>query len=350
MNQEIALYEKLTNPVEAIERLGTMFAKSGMFGCERSEQGQLLAMICLAERKSPVEIMRTYDIIGGKLRKKALAALAEFRQRGGKHRWIKTGDEPAAKEDEREAVGEFEFEGSKITVHFSIAQARKAGAIFKVGSNWIKTPGNMLRARVASNAVAMLAPEIFAGEGEDAEPVPVAPLKLGANAPEAMPGTPGVTSPEAGKIADTIEAVLVADLALASRTAPPEDEDTLAAQGLAPSKPISSVTQTQPAASQSAGAAGEPTVPPSPPVSAPSPAAAALQPAPTGNGGTVLSDDMVTKIENAIGEHAVAAGKWLLAEGWLKPGQSLANLSETRAKRIVLQRDSFIRALTGGAK
>ncbi len=169
---EIQLYTKLNDPISAIEKLGLMFAKSGMFGCERTEQGQVLAMICLAEMKSPTAIVRDYHIIDGKLAKKSLAALADFRGAGGKHKWIQTGDE-AANDADKEAIGEFEFQGNKLTVKFSIADAKKA-MLIRPRSAWEKQPANMLRARVISNAVAMLAPEIYAGDaGEDeSQPAP----------------------------------------------------------------------------------------------------------------------------------------------------------------------------------
>lgn len=166
---EIQLYSKLNDPLSAITQLGNMFAKSGMFGCDRAEQGQVLAMICLAEMKSPTAIVRDYHIIEGKLSKKALAALADFRNAGGRHKWIKTGDE--GKDDEREAVGEFEFQGNKLTVKFSMADAKKA-MLIRPRSAWDKQPANMLRARVISNAVAMLAPEIYAGDESNDEPEP----------------------------------------------------------------------------------------------------------------------------------------------------------------------------------
>jgi len=174
---EIQLYTKLNDPmsametISAIEKLGLMFAKSGMFGCERTEQGQVLAMICLAEMKSPTAIVRDYHIIDGKLSKKSLAALADFRGAGGKHRWIQTGDE-AAKDEDKEAIGEFEFEGNKLTVRFSMADAKKA-MLVRPKSAWDKQPANMLRARVISNAVAMLAPEIYAGDAGEDESQPV---------------------------------------------------------------------------------------------------------------------------------------------------------------------------------
>ena len=89
--QGIELYSRINNPIDAITSIGDFFAKSGMFGCEKVEQGRVLAMECLATNKPPSVIARTYHIMDGKLSKKALAALAEFRGIGGKHKWIKDG-------------------------------------------------------------------------------------------------------------------------------------------------------------------------------------------------------------------------------------------------------------------
>lgn len=153
---EIELYNKLNDPLEAIEKIGGFFAKSGMFGCQRTEQGAVLAMACMAERKSPIEITRTYHMVDGKLSKKALAIAAEFRGKGGKIEWLNTG------KDGKKAEARFTFEGQTLVESFTIEEAQKQGLI-RSGSAWEKTPANMLRARVLSNAIAMLAPEIVAG-------------------------------------------------------------------------------------------------------------------------------------------------------------------------------------------
>lgn len=167
---EIELYEKMTNPLDAIVQIGRMFAKSGMFGCEKEEQGQVLALICMTEKRSPVDINRSYDIVDGKLRKKSMASLADFRAKGGKHKWIKTG------EDGKEAEIKLTIDGETITSKFTIDDAQKQGLI-KPRSNWEKSPQNMLRARAVSNGVAMLCPEIFAGDdSENDEPRSTAPL------------------------------------------------------------------------------------------------------------------------------------------------------------------------------
>lgn len=288
---EIELYNNLQNPIDAITALGSMFAKSGMFGCDRVEQGQVLAMVCLAERKSPTEITRTYDIIGGKLRKKAMAAHAEFRAKGAKIRWIKTGD------DGIEARAEITFEGSTVVCSYGLAAAQKAGLV-KDRSAWVTNPANMLRARVISNAIGMLAPEIYAGE-EDGEFSQVA-------APEIKLATPQPAPAPVERMASVVQA------------AAPAPEPVKAA-------PFIDV----------------PTVPEPAPTPEPAPAAQVAPPA---------AQNLVNQVEEAIGEHGPVAVRWMIANGWLQAGQTLDALGEKKMLRIIKNRESFIRAITGGAQ
>ena len=177
MSNEIELYSKANDHLQAVEAWGTSIGKSGMFGCQNIDSGKVIMLICMSERITPTQFLRTYDLVDGKPRKKAMASLAEFRARGGKYRWLKTGDEVVAKEEDRCASAEFEFEGNKIVVSFTIAQAKLQGLV-REKSNWVKTPANMLRARVASNAVGMLCPEIFAGDDSEFEQAPAPSLNL----------------------------------------------------------------------------------------------------------------------------------------------------------------------------
>jgi len=288
---EIQLYNQITDPVKAIDQLGTMFAKSGMFGCDNENAGKMLAMICLAERQSPTYINRNFDIVGGKLRKKSMAAFAEFRQAGGKVRWIKTG------EDGKEASAEFTFEGQTVQLSFTIEQARQGGANFKAGSNWAKTPGNMLRARVISNALGMLCPEIFAGDdvGNDIQQV----------APEMKLAGP-----------------VVAATPPAAPAAPP-------APAVAPSNVIDIKADVQPAPARAE---------PPAPVQPPPPAAL-----------TAEQQATVAALETAIGDAGPAAMKWFLAQGWLQPGEGLESLKEIRVKQILTKTPAFLRAVKGAA-
>lgn len=313
---EIELYSKLQNPIDAIDRIGEMFAKSGMFGCDRLEQGKVLAMICLTERKSPVDIVRSYHIIDGKLSKKSLAALADFRRLGGKHRWIATGD------DGQRAEGEFTFDGQTIRVAYSMDDARRQCVSFKPGSNWVKSPSNMLRARVVSNAIGMLAPEIFAGDDSDNGDAPAGPAinlattaTVSADSPQPAPSKqPAVASP-------SIPEPPAIDV---------ESEKVEASMGLAPVAP-------QP-----------------PPAAAPTFAKGPK----TGTG--ALGDSTVEEIGAALAGSFLPAARWLLKEGWLKGELApeategaagaflqsvMPTLSPSRAKRILTQRESFLRAI-----
>ncbi len=288
---EIELYSRLNDPLTAIDRLGEAFAKSGMFGCEKLEQGKVLAMICLAEGKSPVSISMNYDIVEGKLRKKALAALADFRTAGGKHKWIKSGDDANANEAEHYAELELtDKEGNKNVYRYSMADARKEGLI-KDKSRWVKRPGNMLRARCISNGLGMLAPEIFAGEDEEPfSAVDPKPLFTASAAP--------VTAP-----AVDVTATVVAEPAKTEPTKQPATEKP------AEKKPFTTADlKTEPA---------------------------------TGR----LSVDSLAAIETAIGEaNMPAAITWLKQKQWIT--DSLSELSVDRAGRILNKPQEFLGHIT----
>lgn len=288
---EIELYSKMQNPIEAITALGSMFAKSGMFGCDRVEQGQVLAMVCLAERKSPTEITRTYDIIGGKLRKKAMAAHAEFRAKGAKIKWVNTGD------DGIEARAEITFEGATVVCSYAVAAAQKAGLV-REKSAWVTNPANMLRARVISNAIGMLAPEIYAGE-EDGE-------FQSSPAPEIKMATPAPAPVE--RLASVVQTAAPAPLLHIPTPSPIIDVVAVA----------------------------EPT-----PTPEPAPAAQVAPPA---------AQNLVNQVEEAIGDQGLVAVRWMIANGWLQPGQTLDALGEKKMLRIIKNRDSFLRAIAGGVQ
>lgn len=154
-----SVYDQIADPLAFVTQIGQVFWKAGACGCDTEAKGQLLALVCLTERKNPFEIDRTYHLIDGKLSMRADAMLAEFRARGGKHKWIKDGS------DGTEAVLELTFDGQSITSPFTIEDAKRAKLLKedKPNSNWMKDPASMLRARCISRGVRMVAPEIVAG-------------------------------------------------------------------------------------------------------------------------------------------------------------------------------------------
>lgn len=284
----VSFFDSCNDPLGAVEKLGDWMAKSGLFGCEKAEQGRVLAMICMTERKSPTAILRTYHLVGGKLSKKAMAAFAEFRRAGGKVRWIQTGDEPGAKE----ASAVFSWEGNDTTWSYSLDDATRAGLV-RPNSGWVLRPGNMLRSKVISNALGALAPEIFAGEDESD-----------------IPDRPAPT--------------ITLDIPKTVTTWKPEDDGDLGPTGdvtvVIPYEPPTApvVTHCEP----------NPTVEPP-----------AKQDAPQ------AKRDNVSQITELLGDNIDLAYAWMIRHGWLKDGETLDKLSATNQARIIKQAATFIRAI-----
>ena len=95
VNQPASLevYDRIGDPISAIKTLGGAIFKSGIFGLDKPEQGEILAMQCLTERKSPLELARTYHFIQGQLAIRSDALLAKYHQAGGSVTWIERTDE-----------------------------------------------------------------------------------------------------------------------------------------------------------------------------------------------------------------------------------------------------------------
>jgi hypothetical protein len=159
------MYDKISDPMAAISQMGEWISKSGLFGCEKVEQGMVLAMASYSERRPITDICRRFHIVKGKLAMKAEAMLAEFNQRGGKHVWVKSDDKVATLRLSYDQFKDFE-------VSFTIKDAERAGLCGTEGAmnkgqngpgSWQKMPDAMLRARVTSKAIRMVCPEIVAG-------------------------------------------------------------------------------------------------------------------------------------------------------------------------------------------
>lgn len=281
---EIELYSKLQNAAD-MEKVATMLGKSGIFGNDRLEFGMAVLLTCASERITPIQFARTYHIIQGKVQKKSMAAHAEFRAKGAKIRWIKNGD------DGQEAKAEIEFEGVKSEHSFTIEQAKRQQLV-KPNSNWEKTPGNMLRSRLLSNAIGMLCPEIYTGDEAD-DPMPEHVPLLGENV---------IDVPSSQVVAPTI---------------PPEGGST---------PPPEPPTKTEPCYTVNDIAISLET--------------------------QRLTVRAMAALESVIGEaNRPAAILWLKAKGWIK--DTMSELSVDRARRIFQKPAEFLKyinAKTGEGK
>lgn len=154
-----------------IEQLGNWFARSGLFGCEKAEQGMVLAMACLTEKKSPVQLLKEYHIIQGKLCKTSASMLSDYKRAGGKCQWI------SGLTDGEKATARFTFKENDIEATYTLKDAEREGLTQKGGS-WKRNTADMLRARLVSKTLRMIAPEVEGGaiyEPSEIEAIHISP-------------------------------------------------------------------------------------------------------------------------------------------------------------------------------
>ena len=293
---EIELYSKIGNPVEAITQLGTRLAKSGMYGCDRAEQGMVIAMTCLTEKKSPMEYLRTYHTINGRPTMRSDRMIAEFVANGGKFKIIhRTAD-----------VAEVEMtkDGNAQTFMLTWEDAQKEpftkGKGGQIKDNWA-TPRNrmqMLWARVISDGVRTMAPGVVAGV--------YTPEELEDTAPDR---TINLATPAAAPVA-TQEA---------PKTAEP------------PTINVEATVTPQPTTAPAAGT--------------PSPAIVTAQ---AGTDGKLTADTKKALVA-ALGESLEVCFNWLVERGWLAKDAPLETLSVKRAQRILGNPAGFIDAVKGAS-
>ena len=176
-------YSRIGTSLEAVKELGSWIARSGAFNCQKDEQGHMIALECLASRKTPFDFKREFHLVNGALTMRSDAMLAGYRARGGKVIWKQF--------DSNAAIGIWKYDGNECEIGFTTEDAKQAGLMpAKPGSGWAKDPGAMLRARCISKAIRMLAPEVVAGlyspeEAADfsttSAPAPTAPTRQTVN-------------------------------------------------------------------------------------------------------------------------------------------------------------------------
>lgn len=185
----------LTLPIKTMEDValvGHAMAASGMFGLKNDAQGMVLAMTCIGEGMTPVAFKRKYHVHeDGTLSMRADYMAAGFRARGGRY--------TIRERSPKRAAALFEFEGNKVEAEFTIADAERHGYTKngkgEVKHNWAKHPENMLWARIVSENVRVLTPEVCAGlytpeevvefPGNEREEIPIAPEEAAKKMPPA---------------------------------------------------------------------------------------------------------------------------------------------------------------------
>lgn len=318
----LSFYEKISDPMDAVLKMGEFFSMSGMFGCTKKEQGHVLAMACFCEKKNPLEIMRKFHLIEGKLAMRADAMLAEYRSKGGKVCWKQM--------DENGVVANFTFEGQVTVVSFTIEDAKRAGLIpAKPMSAWMKYPADMMRARVIARAVRMVCPEAIVGCYTEDELQTVnseAPIQR-MQAPTQTPAT----KPEL-KVVKNEDA--------AAKPADPAETVQVKLTEVAPG--VTGVEEVKPA---------KPAKTPEP-ISKPAEQAEAdearlkkiehIRNFYTGKNLTIDNKPVPMLVDGEPGEAFMA---WLVGSDWLKAGQKLVDLPDAACERILARMDALPRAI-----
>lgn len=156
MSEQIETYSKI-NDLQGIRAMGDAIAKSGMFGCEKTEQGIVLALQCIAENKPPLEMAKHYHLVKGKLTKRADAALAEFLSIGGKFTFADLKDSTS----QRATVTYGDYKD--FSVEYTIEDAKSQGLLDGSNPNWKTRPAAMMRARLVTETLRAVAPQVIAG-------------------------------------------------------------------------------------------------------------------------------------------------------------------------------------------
>ena len=153
------VYDRISDPMSAIKTLGLSIFKSGIFGLDKPEQGEILAMQCMVEKKSPLELARTYHFIQGQLAIRSDALLAKFHQAGGTVEWGERTDERVT------ATFRKGTSSAAIVADMKeyVGNGTALGKDGKPKDNWKKWPRRMLTARAISEGVRLIAPECCFG-------------------------------------------------------------------------------------------------------------------------------------------------------------------------------------------
>jgi hypothetical protein len=304
-----------------------------------------------------LEYEATYDNMGGKPRKRALACLAQIRKKGAQHEWLCESDDPEM------AQLKLTYEGKTVTTKFTIEQAKKQN-LLRPGSMWTKDPSYMLRARCITTAIGMLAPEIVAG----AEAAPD-------EAPQVLPELTLDKDKDKHPNTQEEEEKVLAKMGLAPATKPanagsepanagsePANAGSEPANaGKEPAKPKRSGRKVIPAPGDDANEAG-----PIPPVKSVEPNGESTPAKSPGPPPTMepenpdLSPEIVDQLGHLFSGNFLNVALWLIAEKWVPEPEkelqteshaahflqlSLVKLSRAKAKKILTNKEAFMRAV-----
>ena len=173
---DLSIYDRFQNPGQFIAEMGKAICLSGMFGVENASQGQVMALECASRHMPPMSLAERYNCIKGKLSMKTDAMLADFHALGGRHviqsrtpeeavvllsingqlqrfslSWTEAQQEP------------FIYVGKEEPIARKLQTGKTDGLTIKPKYATPRARMQMLWARVVSDGVRAMAPEVVAG-------------------------------------------------------------------------------------------------------------------------------------------------------------------------------------------
>lgn len=175
----LTVYDRIREPMDFIKNIGMVLYESKMFGCANVAQGRALAFGFITNKIDPFSWKARNHIIGGNITMSAEAMLADFRSKhGGKHRIVsRTPDKAAVELQSGREKQLFELtwaEAQKedyVWVKAAAEDPKKRYlpngeinvALLKDNYSTPRRRMQMLWARVISDAVGAMAPEVSSG-------------------------------------------------------------------------------------------------------------------------------------------------------------------------------------------
>lgn len=221
---------RISNMQEAIQLADRLAHARGFVPASMSQNGPavLAAILTGAELGfGPMESLRSFDMIEGKVSMKAEVMLGRAHRFGHRTRWLRTDNEVAT--ISVTLAGQAQPEAP---ITFSMDDAKRAGLAGK--GNWSKHPAAMLRARAASAAIRAHCPEVLGAgvyeseSGELTEGVPTQNVVTAqvmsqrTEAPASPPAAPKA-SPADAQTPEELHAMLVGSKATREATGAARD-------------------------------------------------------------------------------------------------------------------------------
>ncbi len=233
MSNQLIAYDRIDDVQSFVTTLGRSIAVSKMFGCESEAQGQVMALECIARKMPPLMIAEKYHLIYGKLSMKTEAMLADFRTiaKGSHKIKCRTADKVAIElitcdgdshtfelTWEEAKLEPFPYDGKESVVVETIAKGDLKSLKLKPKYATGRSRMQMLWARLVSDAIRCVAPEVICGSYTPEE---VSDFE---SMPEAVRNE---APPEDAEVVEVVEPTITTIETVVEQPADPETDDSM---------------------------------------------------------------------------------------------------------------------------